>query len=458
MRYLLSIIATLVVASAVAAVSLKETEEVTLLRAGISQGVITGGWEACKARARELANADTRTSGTVVYVCQTERYRIVATYSPGTPPPPTCPPLPAPETRSQTCPAGTTGTWTQTRTYTAAPAPTCSTAGEWLPTSPPAGACTAEPPPPGGSTVRNGQAFTITGSGFGTKTTPDSQGVPRPTPGPVVFDDFESGTGALHNKPAKVGTWGSGEHSSPTYDTTQPLQGTKVARHAFGNGIYNASLYIDRTTSTVYLDFWNRVVRRSTAPLDDVRNRFTRNFKSWRFYGSGDSSVANEFVPCDSPGATGPSWIQGIEWEDRPWGKWEHYRVVYKSGSGGVFSQHRDGRADVNVQSNSSGQLLGIRLGHYWALDGDANCNSNPGADVYTDLVYIDTSLARVYLADATTLATAKHTAIQIPTAWSDGSVTFTANTHGFKVGDTAHVLVIDANNAQKGSKPVTVQ
>lgn len=394
-------------------------------------------------RARIPGTASTKTT----YQCHNLRYVTVVTPDPV---PPTCPPPAASSTRTQQCPAGTTGTWQQTSTSTVGPPPACTVTTTWAPSSPPAGACTTPQPPPSGDTIRNGELFKIVGSGFGTK----------PTAAPVVFDDFESGTGQLHNKPAVVGTWGGGEHSSPTYDTTQPLQGARVARHAFGGGIYNASLYIDRTTTTVYLDFWNRVVSRSTAKPGDpnyVRNRFTRNFKSWRFYGSGDSTVANEFVPCDSPGAVGP-WIQGLEWEDRPWGKWEHYRVVYKSGSGGVFSQHRDGRADVEQQSNSRGQLLGIRLGHYWALDGDANCDSNPGADVYTDLVYVDTSLARVYLADGPNLAQAKHTAIQIPTAWADGAVTFTGNTHGFKTGDTAHIIVVNASNAERKTQPVTVQ
>lgn len=69
------------------------------------------------------------------------RYRIEYT-------PPTCTALQPPdETRPQTCPEGTTGEWTQTRTYSAAPYPTCWTAGEWLPASAPAGACVVPPPP-----------------------------------------------------------------------------------------------------------------------------------------------------------------------------------------------------------------------------------------------------------------------------------------------------------------------
>jgi hypothetical protein len=60
---------------------------------------------------------------------------------------PACGPQPPSTTTQQACPAGTTGTWQQTTTYTAAPAPTC-----WVPTltpaSAPTGACTPVVVPP----------------------------------------------------------------------------------------------------------------------------------------------------------------------------------------------------------------------------------------------------------------------------------------------------------------------
>ena len=65
--------------------------------------------------------------------------------------PPTCTtPQPAQETRTQTCPTGTTGNWSQSRSYTAAAYPTCWTAGPWTPAEAPAGSCVpvVEPPPP----------------------------------------------------------------------------------------------------------------------------------------------------------------------------------------------------------------------------------------------------------------------------------------------------------------------
>ena len=137
----------LLVSPAFGAVTLTESTVITLLR-GTSTVGTHPSWEACRTQAIALANADTRTTGTVTYSCQTEKRRVVAAYSANPPPPPACPPQPASETQTVACPAGTTGSWTQTRSYTSAPAPTCWVAGAWTPTSAPDGSCTAPPPPP----------------------------------------------------------------------------------------------------------------------------------------------------------------------------------------------------------------------------------------------------------------------------------------------------------------------
>lgn len=73
-------------APAFAAVTLTESVQVTLLRGSTTVATLES-WDACLARARELANASTATTGTVSYVCQTERRRVVATYSANPPPP-----------------------------------------------------------------------------------------------------------------------------------------------------------------------------------------------------------------------------------------------------------------------------------------------------------------------------------------------------------------------------------
>lgn len=117
--------------------------------------------DACADQAKALGVARS-------YTCRaTAGVTVAITADP--PPVPTCTtPKPADETRSQACPAGTTGSWSQARSYSAAAYPMCWTAGEWIPSAAPAGSCVpvvTPPNPPGTGTgtnagVRQGESET----------------------------------------------------------------------------------------------------------------------------------------------------------------------------------------------------------------------------------------------------------------------------------------------------------
>jgi hypothetical protein len=65
---------------------------------------------------------------------------------------------------------------------------------------------------------------------------------------------------------------------------------------------------------------------------------------------------------------------------------------------------------------------------------------------VYFDDVYIDDSWARVVIADQPTLEASTHREIQIPSAWSDTSVTITVNQGSFPSLVGAYLYIIDSN------------
>lgn len=403
--------------------------QVNLLRSSTKIETVKGpteaeAWGTCV----ESARAKTDASGTL-HKCQTPVYVARKT----TDPTPTCPNLPPVETRSQPCPAGSTGEWSQSRSYTAAAYPTCAIAGEWVPTSPPAGACTVTPPPPPpttGDTIRHGQTFTVTGANFGTK----------PKAAPFVYDTFDVGTGSPGGKAGTAGKWTACDWSSAISYATH--DGRKVARHAFGGGTYNASLCADVVTNTFYLDFWMKGVAKANP---------SRNWKTWRTYSTGGSENGNTVYYCSGGGID----LGGWKWlpEGPPPQGWVHYQIV---STPSVTQHYRNGTLDH--QGRGGATIAELRLGHYWGLDGVPECSSNPGADVYTDDAYFDTSIARVLLADAPIFANAKLTAIQLPTAWADGAVTIAPDTSRFKVGDKAYVLVIDAGNVQRKAQEVTVE
>jgi len=76
---------------------------------------------------------------------------------------------------------------------------------------------------------------------------------------------------------------------------------------------------------------------------------------------------------------------------------------------------------------------------------------------VYIDDPYIQLgSRARVEIGDASTWDSCTHREIQIPTNWSDGSITFTVNQGSFQNEDTAYLFAVDSDGTASGGYLIT--
>jgi gamma-glutamyltranspeptidase len=98
----------------------------------------------------------------------------------------------------------------------------------------------------------------------------------------------------------------------------------------------------------------------------------------------------------------------------------------------------------------SSTGMAEMRIGHYQGV--------GMNLDVYTDDTYIDTTRARVEIGNAPTWAQSNVREIQIPSAWSNSSITITINQGAFSNGDTVYLYVVDSNgNVNSNGYPVTI-
>jgi len=76
----------------------------------------------------------------------------------------------------------------------------------------------------------------------------------------------------------------------------------------------------------------------------------------------------------------------------------------------------------------------------------------------YFDDAYVDNTWARVEICNESIWneSIRKHCEIQIPIAWSDNSITITANQGSFQDGDTAYLFVVDENGTASIGYPIT--
>jgi len=101
--------------------------------------------------------------------------------------------------------------------------------------------------------------------------------------------------------------------------------------------------------------------------------------------------------------------------------------------------------SDVLKTSTAAYPLRGKHMGniggyeHYWGAPGTA-------MHMWVDDVYLDITLARIVLGDKATWASCTHREVQIPTAWSDTSITVMVNQGAFQDGAQAYLYVVDAD------------
>jgi hypothetical protein len=138
-------------------------------------------------------------------------------------------------------------------------------------------------------------------------------------------------------------------------------------------------------------------------------------------------------------------------------GKWAKVEIAFKvtDQKDGWIKVWENGKQVVNYSGptdtyNNANRSVGI--------GGYARMQGYPDNWRYFADAYVDTTLAHVVLANASTLAKASIIENQIPSSWADGSITATVNLGQFKQGETAYLFVFDSSGlANSSGAAVTV-
>jgi hypothetical protein len=326
----------------------------------------------------------------------------------------------------------------------------------------------AKIPAGGGGSITHGVAFAFSNPGAGTKS----------TPGPLVYDGFESGTSGnaiSGNAPAienLAGSWTWGEYTSGAY---VPRYSNTVARarsllsslHQYGGASgYNTSLEIIHATPNsgdeVYLSFWRY--------HDQTSASWSRNVKPWIVYGTNGAGTPSAYDGWGSPdsdpdfrnavqdsGLSSPT-LWGGPSLDLVEGEWCRIEVLLKQSAAatdnGSFQVwvHRTDTPDISlVQSDTTYATRGTSdywtqwfFGAYHATD----TPSDATALVYIDDVYFDSTPMRVEIGNADTWAACTKREVQPATAWSADEITITPCLSAFSDSDTVYVYVVNSSNS----------
>jgi len=310
---------------------------------------------------------------------------------------------------------------------------------------------------------------TASGSGFGTKS----------TVAPVVWDDA-SGNDILDKWD---GAWPS---NNPAYNTGYrfPIRGvglphsriTKYIAGAHGENLgpdagYNVIFFKTRTISFpsyTYASWYQRADDNWVfAPATNGNN----NFKTFA-YSIGDTPYElpnNWYLAFNTPfpdsRASGASYVFGDDsngvalqfpdanghtqwWDDAVnpmsgvWTKIE-VEIRYTNQNDGYVKLWEDGHLRVDYEGRTDrlpGTLRTEGIGGY------ASQSHQPNNWRYFADVYLDYSRARIILGNAPTYDASTIREVQVPTNWSDTSVSFVVNLGKLAEGTIAYLYVVDDN------------
>lgn len=321
-------------------------------------------------------------------------------------------------------------------------------------------------------TLSHKGTVTITGSGFGTKT----------TPAPVVWDDA-SGSKLLDKWSGYWPDVSPTDNNNVAYRAPSPgidLPHANITRYIAGshgdNAGYNAGWNV--------ILFKNRTI--SSYPAYTYASWYQRADDAWTFCGDNNYKVFDyskgtspytfpenwyiEYNPRPTSLTSGAGWHllddalgqanQSLQdsnswWWDNAvnpmsgvWSKVE-LEIKYTNQSDGYIKLWENGVLRVDYAGSTDKYPATSRsegIGGYVRCSGYAN-NWRYYADVY-----LDYSRSRVVLANNVDLSKATIVETQIPSSWSNNSVTVTGNLGKLTSGQTAYLFVFDSNGQRNAT------
>jgi hypothetical protein len=141
-------------------------------------------------------------------------------------------------------------------------------------------------------------------------------------------------------------------------------------------------------------------------------------------------------------------WANAVNPMSGAWTKIEQ-EIKYSNQSDGYIKLWENGVLKINYVGPTDrypGNDRTESIGGYARSQGSAN-NWRYFADVY-----LDYTRARVVLANSVNLSAATIIETQIPSNWSDTSITFTANLGKFTSGQTAYLFVVDSSGLRNSA------
>ena len=294
------------------------------------------------------------------------------------------------------------------------------------------------------SSLSNGQIITISGAGFGA----------RSTVSPVLWDTVDNQTAYSSLSNGATIPTGSGKpwgaNDGMTLSTTGGRNGGKcytATNTTAGNLQY---VPVGSSPSAVYVSWWWKP---SVSPIPPAGNHSSKFIRL-----SNEANLTNQTF----------SWtqMQSYVWNDPnyladDWFNWPgvanqwNFQEVWINNVTRTYSIRVNGQTQINNSSWGSGS--GFTFDYLWKLGWDGGGNAPPSITSWMDDIYVDNTLSRVMICDNANYGSVTKCEMQIPTTtWNDGQIEITVNQGGFAANSNAYLYVVDASGNVSNGQTIT--
>ncbi|MFA5127355.1 MAG: fibronectin type III domain-containing protein, partial [Patescibacteria group bacterium] len=306
-------------------------------------------------------------------------------------------------------------------------------------------------------TLTDGQSYTISGSGFGSKT----------TVAPYIWDSVDNQSYNSVSEGALVPT-GSGY--TWQYNYTTYADGVRLTKNRSNRGIRTAHYYANvdgyltgrddmagGNADKFYATWWVKTNKNIVCGSGGL----CASTKLIRVWEDGDGNhgrlswTGNQFTLGPGNGLSDlPSSWAGWGGVNDQWNRLE----IMIDNSNGLVRAYTNGQLIHNF-NNWSPQ--GHYLNRIWRIGLDPSVPSNLDQDLIFEFgeIYVDNTQARVEVCTGSTWSSKGQCEIQIPrTTWNDSQIQFTANRGAFTAGQSVYLYVVDSSgNVNSSGYPAQI-
>lgn len=327
----------------------------------------------------------------------------------------------------------------------------------------------------------DGQTITVSGTGFGNG------------PKVLIFDDFESGNGAvggaIPTTSPKVGQWTQYGHQTgrPRYSSyaNSGTHAWRLSDPAFdpnidnGNRVGQFLQLFSSPITEVFIAFQAAVPPNTTFPGASSPRTFP-SVSSWKFswvydgdMGFGGDNRADMCLPTQVGG--GQFWYAGNDGNladlGNAWWTWNGFNHMSMwlrantsnpSSSGNTYFQAVNAEKGMTQKSWSDRSVFpesgGTKSWDRMTVPGWWGNGDNTKNQATYDDVYVATgpnAAARIEIGDAPVYSQVHNITILTPTSWNGSQITATVRAGSFKSFSNAYLFVVDSNNNVSAGFPV---